>query len=156
MYTNVYYHFVRWRNHQHKSCRSQWVLQLCCWWLIHLKSFNVSKYCLKLPHFEIQILNYSNKVGWKNDQSKSCGYRWVLQIFCWCLFHLSSFNISIYLYNIFGSKIEKEKTNEHWAMSGSKISITLGPNLVLPHAWPFDRNGQPRYIRSQIKIFHIP
>ena len=69
---NIYYHFVRWRNYQYESCRSSWVVQLCCWWLFHLKSLTVPKICLKLSYFEIQILNYSNKVGWRNNQNKSC------------------------------------------------------------------------------------
>ena len=69
---NVYYHFVGWRNYQYKSCKSRWVVQLCCWWLFHLKSLTVPKICLKLSYFEIQILNYSNKVGWRNNQNKSC------------------------------------------------------------------------------------
>ena len=69
---NVYYHFVRWRTDQNKSCRSWSVLQLLCSQLFHLKSFTLWKYYFKLPFFEIQILNCENKVTWKDDQNNSC------------------------------------------------------------------------------------
>ena len=39
------------------------------------------------------ILNYSNKVGWKNEQNKSCRSRWFLQLCCWWPFHLKSFSV---------------------------------------------------------------
>ena len=44
-----YYHFLRWRNDQNKSCKSWWVVQLSCSWLFDMNSFGVSKCCLNLP-----------------------------------------------------------------------------------------------------------
>ena len=46
---------VTWRSDQNKSCRQWGVQQLLCSRLLLLKSFKVSKSCLKLPFSEIQI-----------------------------------------------------------------------------------------------------
>jgi hypothetical protein len=59
----------------------------------HLKSFLVSKSCLKFLFFEIQILNYLNKVTWKVFQNKICRYWWVLQLWCLQHFHFRSFTV---------------------------------------------------------------
>ena len=59
-----------------------------------------SKSCLKLSFFEIQNSNCLNKVWWRNDQNKSCGSWWVLQICGLWLFrwsHLLSKNSVIVL-----------------------------------------------------------
>jgi hypothetical protein len=88
---NVDYHFVRWRNDQNKSCRPWWVLQLCCWWLLQPKSFAISKSCLKFLFFEIQNLNCSNQVTWKDDQNESGRCRWFLKLCSEQYFHLKSF-----------------------------------------------------------------
>ena len=48
---NVYYHFVRWRNHQNKSCRFWWVIQLWYSLLFQLKSFNGWKSYSNLSFF---------------------------------------------------------------------------------------------------------
>ena len=87
---NVYYHIVGCRNDQNKSCRPWRVLQLCCWWLLHHKSFAVKNYCLKLSFLKIQNLNCSNQVTWKDGQNESCKSRWVLELCSWQLFHLRS------------------------------------------------------------------
>jgi len=61
---------VIWTNAQNKSCRAWWVLQLLCSWLFEVKSFGVSKFCLKLSFIEIQNLNFWNNVTWEYDQNK--------------------------------------------------------------------------------------
>ena len=88
-----YYHFLRWRNDQNKSCTSWWVVQLSCSWLFHMKSFGVSKCCLNLPFFEIPNWNGSNRVAWKVFQNKSCRFYWDLQLLCSWIFHLTSFGV---------------------------------------------------------------
>ena len=75
---------------KNKSYRSWWVIQLWYSWPFQLKSFSVTKSCLKLSFVEIQNLNCSNFVTWSNDQNKSCTYRWALQLSCWWIFHLKS------------------------------------------------------------------
>jgi hypothetical protein len=90
---NIYCHFVEWKNDQNKSCRPWEVVQICCWWLFQLESFANSKSCLKLSFFQIENLNCSNKVRWRNDQNKNCRSWWVLQICGLWLFHLKSFAI---------------------------------------------------------------
>jgi hypothetical protein len=40
-------------------------------------------------HFEIQVLNCSNKIRWKIDQNKSCRSQWFVQLCCCWLFHLN-------------------------------------------------------------------
>jgi len=92
IYEQFYYHFVGWSNDQNKSYRSWWVQQLLCSWL---KSFTVSKCCLKLSFLEIQILNCSNKVTWKDDQNKSYRSWWVVQLLYSWLFHSKSYALSI-------------------------------------------------------------
>jgi hypothetical protein len=52
--------------------------------------FTVSKYYLNSSYFENPNLNCWSKVGWRNDQNKSCRSWWVLQ------FVVDSFFIWIY------------------------------------------------------------
>jgi len=40
---------------QNQSYRSRWELQLCSWWLFHLKLLDVPTVWLKFWRFEIQI-----------------------------------------------------------------------------------------------------
>ena len=82
---------VTWKYDQNKSCRSWWVLQLSCSSLFHRKSFGVSKSCLKFLFFEIQNLNCSNQVTWKDDQNKSCRSRWFVELCSWQKIYLKSF-----------------------------------------------------------------
>ena len=69
---NVYYHFVRWRNNQNKSCRSWWVIHL---WYSSLFSWNylVFQNLVRTCHFfKFENLNCSNFVKrkeWPNQHS---------------------------------------------------------------------------------------
>ena len=63
-------------------------------WLSYLKPFKVSKSYLKLTFIEIQNLNCSNLVKWKDDQNISCIYWWVLQLWYSWVFQLKSFTLS--------------------------------------------------------------
>ena len=61
---NVYYHFVRWRNNQNKSCRSWWVIQL---WYSSLFSWNhlmVENLVRTCHFFKFKILKCSNFDKW--------------------------------------------------------------------------------------------
>jgi hypothetical protein len=84
-----------WRNDQNQSCRSWWGLQLLFSWLFQFKSFGVSKCCLNLSFLEIQILNCSNKVTWKDDQNKCYKSCWVVQLLYSWLFYSKSYDLSI-------------------------------------------------------------
>ena len=86
-----YSNLATWKDDQNKSCRSWWVLQLLFSWLFQFKSFGVSKCCLNLPFLEIQNLNCSNQITWKDDQNKSCRSWWFLELCSWQHFHLKSF-----------------------------------------------------------------
>jgi len=57
-----------------------------CSCVFEFNSSSDSKFCLKLSFVEIQNLNYSNLVTWKDDQNKSCRSWWVLQLLCSWLF----------------------------------------------------------------------
>ena len=91
---------VTWRSDQNKSCRQWGVQQLLCSRLLLLKSFKVWKSRLKLPFSEIQNYNGSNLVKWKYDQNKSCTYWWVVQHWYSWVFHLKSFTLSKYCFNL--------------------------------------------------------
>ena len=82
----------------HPSSWASWSFQ--CSQLLLLKSFKVSKSCLKLSFIEIQIFNYSNLVKWKYDQNKSCTYWWVLQLWYSQVFHLKSFTLLKYYFKL--------------------------------------------------------
>ena len=63
---NVYYHFVRWRNDQNKSCRSWCVIQLWYSSLFQLKSFNGWKSHSNLSFFLIwSAQTLSNEKKWQ-------------------------------------------------------------------------------------------
>ena len=55
IYEQRYYHFLRWRNDQNKSCTSWWVVQLSCSWLFYMNSFAILKCCLNLPFLIFKI-----------------------------------------------------------------------------------------------------
>ena len=82
-----------WKYDENKSCTYWWVLQLWYSRVFQLKSFTLSKYCLKLKLFEFQNLNRSNKVTWQDDQNKTCTCWWVIQLLCLQHFHFRSFNV---------------------------------------------------------------
>jgi hypothetical protein len=84
---------LKWRNDQNKSGTSQWVAQLFCWQLFHLKSFVIPKFYLKFLYFEIQIFHCSHNLERRNNQSKSCRARWDLKTYSWWLLYLKLFTI---------------------------------------------------------------
>jgi hypothetical protein len=50
---------------------------------------------LNFLYFKIQILYSSIKLGWRNDQKKIGRSQWVLQLYFWQLFHISSFSCDV-------------------------------------------------------------
>ena len=54
---------------------------------------SIQNLILKLPFIEINNLNFSNFVKWKDDQNISCTSWWVLQLWCLQYFHFRSFFI---------------------------------------------------------------
>ena len=80
------------RSNLNQSCTTGRYMQLCSWWLCHLKSFRTQNLCFKINDFDIHIfLNFSNDLGRRNDINQSCSTGRCMQLYSWWLCHLNSF-----------------------------------------------------------------
>ena len=82
-----------------------------------MKSFKVSKSCLKFPFIEIQNFNCSNLVKWKYDQNKSFKFD-IHEFFIWN--HLLFQNI-VSSWNCLNFKIWIVQTKSHDKMAKIKV-----------------------------------
>ena len=100
------------------SCSNWKDLQLCSWlFFFHLKSFRSPELCFKINDFNIYIFfNFSNYLGWKNNQKQSCRSWWDLKFYSW--------NFSIWIHLVLQISISKA--------SGVNTKRIL---LLLSHKW---------------------